>query len=400
MKNAAFVAEVRRSLDRIAARDAEVQAWEFVDADGALRQAESADPGLPLCGFTFGVKDIIDVAGMPTTWGSPIYAGNVAVHDAACVALARAAGAVILGKTVTTEFAYAAPSRTRNPWDLTRGPGGSSSGSAAAVADGHVRCAFGTQTMGSVLRPASFCGVVGYKPTFMTISIDGIRPSAPSFDTLGWLARSVEDAAIVRAALLGTEPVPLDGTVARLGFLRTSAWSRAQPAMQQMVERVAAELGAPEVDIGFDDFDEVFFPIGNFEIRQSLAYERNTHLERLAPQTRALVEATEWTYERSLPARARRQHFDVDTAFGAYDVLLLPASAGEAPDPSHTGDPVFNRIASLLGLPAVAIPIELGPAGLPLGLQLIARRNQDELLLRTAHAVAQRFSLAPLKAVV
>jgi len=385
------IAEVKKSLARIAERDKDVQAWEFVDGDGALARAARTTPNLPLYGFTLGVKDLMDVEGMPTTWGSPIYAGNIAAHDAACVALARAAGVVVIGKTVTTEFAYVAPSRTRNPWNLARSPGGSSSGSAAAVADGHVRAAFGSQTMGSVLRPASFCGVVGYKPTYATISLEGVHAVAPSFDTLGWMTRSVADAATIRSALLELPPPDLDKPLPRIGFLRSSAWPKAQKAMQQMVEGVARDLRAPEIDFGFDDYDDVFFPIANFEMRQSLATERLQHFDRLREQTRNLLQAIDYDFERAQQARKRLWAFDSNRAFGTTDVLIMPASAGEAPDPAQTGDPVFNRLASLLGLPAITIPIKLGPSGLPLGLQLIARRQDDETLLIAASALAARY---------
>ncbi len=382
---------VEASLARIAARDAAVQAWEYVDPAGARAQAANARAGLPLSGVTLGVKDLFDVEGMPTTWGTPIYAGNIAVRDAACVALARAAGAIVIGKTVTTEFAYIAPGKTRNPWNLARTPGGSSSGSAAAVADGHVRMAFGSQTMGSVLRPAAFCGVVGYKPTVATISLDGAHAVAPSFDTLGWMTRTVADAALMRIALLGLPPLALERPLPRFGLLRTSAWDRAQPAMQALVEEVARELQAPEIDFGFDDFDDVFFAIGNFEMRQSYATEALQHFDRLRPQTQKLVQQTQYDFAGAQRAWPRLLAFDANAAFGSADVLVMPGSTGEAPDLSTTGDPVFNRLASLLGLPAITIPIRLGPAGLPLGLQLMARRHADDVLLAAAHAIEQRY---------
>jgi amidase len=363
-----------------------------------LAQEARSNPNLPLHGFTFGVKDLFDVEGMPTTWGTPIYAKNVAAHDAACVALARAAGAIIVGKTVTTEFAFIAPSKTHNPWNLSHTPGGSSSGSAAAVADHHVRAAFGSQTMGSVLRPAAFCGVVGYKPTYATISLEGAHAVAPSFDTLGWMTRSVGDAATILGALLEIQPPALEKPLPRIGFLRTSAWPRAQKAMQEMVEEIARDIGAPEMDFGFDDFDEVFFPIANFEMQQSYATERFQHLDRLREQTKKLVLAKEWTFGNAQRMRKRLAAFDADRAFGAFDVLIMPGSAGEAPDMSQTGDPVFNRLASLLGLPAITIPIKLGPSGLPLGLQLIARRQEDAALLSAAHALEQRYPFAGLVA--
>jgi Asp-tRNA(Asn)/Glu-tRNA(Gln) amidotransferase A subunit family amidase len=248
--------------------------------------------------------------------------------------------------------------------------------------------------MGSVLRPAAFCGVVGYKPTYATISLDGAHAVAPSFDTLGWMTRSVEDAARIRWSLLDLPPSDLEGQLPALGLLRTSAWPKAQAAMQALVEEVAAAFKAPEVLFGFDDYDEVFFPIANFEMRQSLATERLQHFDRLRPQTQALLNAVEFDFRGAERSRGRIEGFDVNAAFGHAHVLLLPASAGEAPDLSTTGDPTFNRLASLLGLPAITIPIKLGPSGLPLGVQLIARRWADELLLRAARAVERRFPFA------
>jgi amidase len=386
--------EVRERLARIAERDAFVRAWAFVDPERALAEARRSDavPPGPLHGWTVGVKDIIDVEGMPTTYGSEIYAGNIAVRDAACIALTRHAGGVIVGKTVTTEFAYAAPSRTRNPWDPLRTPGGSSSGSAAAVADGHVRAAFGTQTQGSVLRPASFCGVVGYKPTYRAISLSGVLSSSVATDTLGWMTRSVADASRLREALLDLPPIALDGTLPVLGWWRPPAWGEVEPAMQQLVERIAADCGAFETTLGFDDLDEVFFPISFYEQRQAMATEALQYHDELSPQLRAVTDATEWTYARYLAARERLRAFDVDRAFGRAEVLLLPAALGEAPNPTTTGNPVMNRPASLLGLPAIAIPAGRGPNGLPLGVQLIARPHQDELVLRAAHALEARLA--------
>ena len=385
---------MRERLDRIAVRDSFVRAWAFLAPERALADARRSDamPPGPLRGWTVGVKDIIDVEGMPTTWGSEIYADNVAVRDAACIALTRRTGAVILGKTVSTEFAFAAPSRTRNPWDPTRTPGGSSSGSAAAVADGHVRVAFATQTQGSVLRPAAFCGVVGYKPTYRTVTLEGIRSCSVSTDTLGWIARSVADAARFREALLDLPALDLDARVPALGWYRGHAWSQVEPAMQGLLERVAAECGAFEVDLGFDHLDEVFLPIAFYEQRQAMATEALQYHDELSPELRAVTDATEWTYTRYLESLARLRTFDVDRAFGNANVLLMPAALGEAPSPATTGNPIMNRLASLLGLPAITIPGALGPNGLPLGLQLIARPHRDDLVLRAAHALAERIA--------
>lgn len=382
---------VRALIARIVERDKALKAWAHIDENGALLAARrcSGQPVRALTGWTLGVKDIIDVAGLPTTWGSDIYRDHVAVRDAACVALARAAGAIIIGKTVTTEFAHAAPSVTRNPWNPARTPGGSSSGSAAAVADGHVRVAFGTQTMGSVLRPASFCGVVGYKPTFGTISLEGVRSLAVSSDTLGWIARTIEDCRSFRNALLGIDVhAAAPHRPLRIALCRTVAWKRAEPAMQALAERAAAELHAGEVDLGFDDLDDVFFTIQAYEMCQSLAAERLEHHDRLSPQLRATLDTPGVDRAAYLAAKERVRRFDVDAAFGSADLLLMPAAPGEAPTPETTGDPVFNRPASLLGLPAIAIPGGHGPHGLPLGLQLVGRRWCDDDVFAGARALA------------
>jgi Asp-tRNA(Asn)/Glu-tRNA(Gln) amidotransferase A subunit family amidase len=205
------------------------------------------------------------------------------------------------------------------------------------------------------------------------------------------MTRSVADAARMRTALLDIPPLELERPLPRLGLLRTSAWNRAQAAMQAMVEEIARDLKAPEIDFGFDDFDEVFFAIANFEMRQSFSTETLQHFDRLRPQTQKLLQATEYDFAGAERAKPRLERFDVDKAFGNADVLLTPACAGEAPDTTTTGDPVFNRLASLLGLPAITIPIKLGPNGLPLGLQLMARRRHDDTLLRAAHAIEQRY---------
>jgi Asp-tRNA(Asn)/Glu-tRNA(Gln) amidotransferase A subunit family amidase len=185
--------------------------------------------------------------------------------------------------------------------------------------------------------------------------------------------------------------VDFDAPLPRLGFLRSSAWSKAQPAMHALIEETAAAFSAPEVHFGFDDYDPVFFAIANFEMRQSLATERLQHFDRLRPQTQALIGMEEFDFRGAEQARRRLERFDVDAAFGGAEVLIMPASPGEAPGLATTGDPVFNRLASLLGLPAITIPAKLGPAGLPLGIQLIARRYEDDALLRAARAVERRF---------
>ena len=231
---------VRDCLDRIAERDPVVKAWVHLNPDLAVKQATAADAatGGLLRGIPVGVKDIIDTYDMPTGHNSPIFEGTQPFGDAACVALCRTANAVILGKTVTTEFANRHPGPTTNPHNPAHTPGGSSSGSAAAVADGHVPLAFGTQTGGSVIRPAAYCGVIGYKPTFGDFSRVGIKMQCHSVDTLGLMARTLDDIALFRAAMLKLPPVAIDKDVSapRIGFLRTPIWDEAEPDTKALLE--------------------------------------------------------------------------------------------------------------------------------------------------------------------
>ena len=254
-------AVVRACLARIADQDGVIQAWVNFDPDAALAQARALDRASargPLHGLPIGVKDIIDTFDMPTEMGSPIYRGHRPPADGACVALVRAAGAVILGKTVTCEFAGVTAGPTTNPHDETHTPGGSSSGSAAAVADCMVPIAFGTQTGGSVLRPASYCGVIGYKPTYNAFNRFGVKPAAEGLDTIGLIARTLEDVALVRAVLIGATPAPLAAITAapRIGLTRTHMWANAQPETVEAVEDAARRLndaGAEIVEIALPD---------------------------------------------------------------------------------------------------------------------------------------------------
>jgi Asp-tRNA(Asn)/Glu-tRNA(Gln) amidotransferase A subunit family amidase len=380
---------VESSLRRIAARDGEVRAWVHVGADGARREAAAVDDDAPLAGLTLGVKDIIDVAGMPCELGTPIHAGRVPGHDAALVAELRALGAVVVGKTVTTELAFLNAGPTRNPRDLARSPGGSSSGSAAAVADGHVDAALGTQTAGSLLRPASFCGVIGFKPTHGRFSLAGVKSCAPSLDTIGWIAKDVGTSARIHDALTDPTSSP---PANRIAFARTVYWDRSEAAVREEFEALAYRMGWREADGPDPALEPMHMTIMRFEMRRELATERLQARDRLSALMRDFLDTDIVVADRYAEALAARARVDVEAIFGGADILATPAALGEAPLFGSTGDASYNRFPSLLGLPAVSIPFAKGANGLPLGLQLVARRWREPLLLATAAQVEERLA--------
>jgi Asp-tRNA(Asn)/Glu-tRNA(Gln) amidotransferase A subunit family amidase len=397
---------IRDCLERARAR-AEVKAWAWLDPEHALAQARAVDragrPGL-LAGVPVGVKDVIDTVDMPTEHGSPIYRGNRPFADAACVALIRSAGGVILGKTVTTEFANRDPRATVHPHNPAHTPGGSSSGSAAAVADFQAPVGLGTQTGGSTIRPAAFCGVIGYKPSFGEFSRVGIKMQCHNLDTLGVICRSLEDIALMRAVLLAQDPRPVDRVSAapHVGFCRTPAWDHADGDTQALLERTAAGLaaaGATVRDVAptpadiLDHHRRIF----EFEAARNYAYEYEVHGDKLSAALRdglltpgralplsAYVEAIE-------TAEAFRRN--LDDLFGEFDVLLAPSAVGEAPEGlGSTGDARFNAIWTLAWTPCVTLPAGTGRKGLPLGVQLIGPRFRDEALLDAAAWVEARLN--------
>ncbi len=397
---------VRDCLERARAR-AEVKAWAWLDPEQALAQARAADragrPGL-LAGVPVGVKDVIDTVDMPTQHGSPIYRGNRPFADAACVALIHAAGGVIVGKTVTTEFANRDPRETVHPHNRAHTPGGSSSGSAAAVADFQVPVGLGTQTGGSTIRPAAFCGVIGYKPSFGEFSRVGIKMQCHNLDTLGVICRSLDDVALMRAVLLAIDPQPVDRASAapRIGFCRSPAWDHADADTQALLERTAAGLaasGATVRDVALtpahilDHHRRIF----EFEAARNYAYEYEVHGDKLSASLRdglltpgralplsAYVEAIE-------TAEAFRRN--LDDLFSEFDVLLAPSAVGEAPEGlGSTGDARFNAIWTLAWTPCLTLPAGTGRKGLPLGIQLIGPRFRDEALLDAAAWVEARLN--------
>jgi Asp-tRNA(Asn)/Glu-tRNA(Gln) amidotransferase A subunit family amidase len=392
---------VRACLERIAEREPEVGAWEHLDPDTALAEARARDasPALgPLHGVPVGVKDIIDTADQPTCYGSPIWAAPRPPRDAACVALVRAAGGIVLGKTVTTEFAYFTPGRTANPRDLGRTPGGSSSGSAAAVADHMVPVAFGTQTAGSVIRPAAFCGVVGYKPSFGTVSRSGVLPFAESLDTVGALGRTVADAALL-VSVTASRPdllVPAaPGPVPRVGVYQTANWERASAGSRQAVisaagrlELAGAEVAEASLPAWFAELVDAQATVMAFEAARSFAPERREHDALLSPRLRALLdEGAGRSPKEYLDALglADAGRLELAALFERHDLLLTPSAPGVAPRGlKATGDSMFNRTWTLLGTPCVHLPTDARSGGLPVGVQLVGGRDDDARVLAMA----------------
>ena len=398
----------RAAIERIEAMEPVLHAWETFDPERALAQARELDrrlaagdaPGL-LAGVPLAVKDIFDTADLPTGHGSPIYRGHRTDADAQAVALTRAAGAVVMGKTVTTEFAYFTPGPTANPWDTTRTPGGSSSGSAAAVASGMVPLAFGSQTAGSLIRPASYCGVFALKPTHDRFSLAGVKPFAPSLDTLGWLARSADDLELMRCALTGQAFTPLarrlPGSL-RLGVCRTHEWPALDAGGVQAWDTGLGRLQAARVPVqalempaelaGLVDAQKAIMA---WEAARSLAHEFRVHRAMLSQPIVDLVQLgmdmpdARLEQAKALAASGRRQ---VAQLMKDVDALWVPAATGEAPRGlGATGDPVFSRVWTLLGLPCVNVPGLLVPNGMPVGVQLVGHPDRERELLEVAACV-------------
>jgi Asp-tRNA(Asn)/Glu-tRNA(Gln) amidotransferase A subunit family amidase len=399
-------------LARIEALEPSVHAWAYLDPELVRAQARERDAHLaagerlgPLHGVPVGIKDIIDTADQPTAHGSPIHAGRRPLTDATVVARLRAAGAVIAGKTVTAEFAMLAPGPTRNPHDLGRTPGGSSSGSAAAVATGMVPLAVGTQTAGSVVRPASFCGVYGAKPTFGRVPTDGVKRCSASLDTVGILARGADDAALALGVMaadpLGLHP-PTVPERPRIGFCRTPQWSEVEPDARERIERAARRLAEVadllEVTLppAFDGLADAQASIMAVESLEALTPEWTGHRDRLSPELRTYLDDAPRhldAYDDAV-ALAGRCRTMLDGVFDGLDALLAPSVLGEAPDPSTTGDPLLCRIWTLLGTPAVAVPGLTGAAGLPLGVQVVGARGDDTRTLAVAGFVGRHLAEA------
>lgn len=410
---------VRACLDRIAELEPQVGAWAWLDEDHALTQAQRLDQWRqsgrslgPLHGLPVGLKDIIDTRGIPTENGTPIDAGRVPAEDAWIVARLRAAGAVILGKTVTTECAFLHPGQTRNPHDGDHTPGGSSQGSAAAVAAGMVPLAVGTQTGGSVIRPAAFCGVVGLKPSFGLIPRTGILMQSQTLDTVGVFARSVADCALLAEVLAGhdpadraTEALPsprlLDTAMApppvtpAFALLKPPGWDKAEPQTIAAVKELATFLGDQcfEVDVpGLEDAAAIRRRINMAEMAKCYYSLERRGRDRMSDILRAAMDEGKAVLARDYLAALDWRpvlNAGMEPVFARCDAILCPAAPGPAPRGlADTGDSIFNGLWTLTGMPAITLPVFKAENGLPMGIQLVGRRGDDARLLRTARWLA------------
>jgi amidase len=401
---------------RITALEPRIQAWEWFEPARAMADAEERAGGiladLPLYGIPVGVKDIVNTRGIPTRMGSVIFANHVPTTSAWVVRRLEALGGLVMGKTVTTEFAYRSPGKTRNPWNPAHTPGGSSSGSAAAVAAGFVPVAIGTQTLGSVIRPAAFCGVVGYKPTHGAISRTGILPFAPTLDTVGVFARSVADAAWFGACLMGEDfrdeatvvraaprllHVPLEplAEAPRIAVVKTQKWPVASDAQRQhfvecIMKLQAAGARVREVTLPrlFDGAWDNVMTILAHEAVKSFGSIESRHRIRLSPVLMELLDrGRAVTPDQYAKALARRDEYRrwLDRVFEQFEAIATIPAPGEAPEGlGSTGDAVFNSLWTQAAMPAVTIPTGRGPRGLPLGFQVVGRYREDEHALRIA----------------
>jgi Asp-tRNA(Asn)/Glu-tRNA(Gln) amidotransferase A subunit family amidase len=409
-------------LGRIRETEEAVQAWTFLDPEYAMAHAKAADErrlsGRPvggLNGVPVGLKDIIDTADMPTENGSVLHAGRTPSHDASVVERLREAGAVIMGKTVTTEFATRTPGKTRNPHNPAHTPGGSSSGSAAAVAAGMVPLSLGSQTGGSTIRPGAFCGVFALKPTHGLVSRHGMFRLSRSLDHVGLFGRTVEDVALLLEEVAGHDERDPDSIVRarapyrtlaaqeppiepRFGFFRSERWSRldddARAALGELVEHLGGRVEEFELSVGADELAERHRVVMDAEMAINLKREWETGRDRLSGPLQSRIahghEVRAPEYLAAKEATTRLQETFTELFEQRFDAILTPAAHGTAPvGLESTGEPTFNSLWTLLGLPAISVPLLQGANGLPLGVQLVGARGADARLLRTARWLAE-----------
>jgi len=418
---------VQACLDRIDQVDGDIEAWAHLDPDYALAQAEACDSARasgadigPLHGLPVGIKDICDTEGLPTENGTVLDAGRRPMEDCSLVAQLRAAGAVIMGKTVTTELAFYTPGKTRNPHNPEHTPGGSSSGSAAAVAAGMVPLGVGSQTNGSVIRPASYCGVVGFKPTFGRVSRSGVIPQSPNLDQMGVFARSIADVALIAENIMAydrrdpamrllaapnlsvtaAEAPPMPPTFA---FVKSPVWDNAEDDCKEAFGELAEVLGenCDEVELpgSFDTEIELHRSVHSAEMAKTYSSYYDRGKDDLSDALRAMIEegqtVTAVDYQRALDWQTGL-NAGLDQIFDRYDAILTPSATGEAPKGlGATGSPMFCTLWTYCGVPAVTLPLMEGANGLPIGVQLVGPRGHDARLLRTANWLVEHLTGLP-----
>ncbi|WP_269495891.1 amidase [Castellaniella sp. S9] len=398
---------VEACLTQIEKREPIVGAWVCFDREQALRAARECDATPPkglLHGIPIGIKDNIDTRNFPTEYGSRIYSGHQPQRDAACIGLATRAGGIIMGKTVTTEFAMFEPNKTANPLNPSHTPGGSSSGSAAAVADFQVPIALATQSAGSIIRPSAYCGVIGYKPSLNTFAPDGIKPIGASLDTLGAITRTIDDHLLMWSVLQGMQSVQAPPVPARLrvGMCRTPFWHQAAPEQRTALERAGARLSRENIEVEevelpawFDSLNDLHGQVMAYEVARNHAFEFDAaRRDLLGMRTRSQFELG-WKLlpEDYLKARAvlHRARNEFDVFCKDFHVMMVPAAPGEAPLIQSTGDPIFNSIWTLLGVPALTLPVGLGKNGLPVAVQFVSGMDTDLFLLAACRKMEALF---------
>ena len=397
----------RAYLERINERESTVHAWEHLNPEQAIKFARELDKGAisgPLHGLPIGVKDIIDTIDYPTEYGTSIYKCHQPEWDATCVAALKAQGGFVFGKTVTVELAFFEPAKTTNPHNPQHTPGGSSSGSAAAVADHMVPLSIGTQTGGSIIRPAAYCGVVGYKPSFHWINRSGVKLASSTLDTIGFFGRSVADVGFFASAICNRQLVLniAEHTPKKIGICRTYEWNNAEPETVLLMETVEKYLTQRNVDFEIVDLPDFFKDcaachrnISAYEMARSYAYEHHHFPEKLSDILKAFLNEGKTissdTYDAAQELTLKCRAWLTDK-FKSIDVMLTPSTTGEAPATlRHTGDSTFNRLWTLMETPAINIPIAKGPNGMPLGLQIIGPVNSDIKALNIAAWLHENF---------
>ena len=395
---------VKSCLKRIKQNEQDIRAWVCVDEENALKKAKELDEaGLKNnLGIPFGIKDIIDSSNLPSTLGTPFYNQNIPIRDAASVSIAKQSGCIVLGKTVSTELGHRAPGPTKNPHNYAHTPGGSSSGSAAAVANLMAPVCLGTQTTGSVIRPAAYCGVIGYKPTYGDFDKSGILPNSPSIDTLGLMTRSIEDISLFRSILLEEEninPQQINLKSIKIAFIKTPHWSKTDISTQNNLEKFIDQIRSDKInviDIDMDDIilqaDKLHLDISGYEFKRSISHERFNHYDELSDQLRNGrlndgYQVTNELYKNALKELLILKH-KIDLLFNDIDLIITPSAPGEAlKGLEYTGSPMFNTTWSLSGNPCITLPLFKGDQNLPIGCQLVTKFGDDNNLLNYAKSV-------------